>query len=169
MSKTVIALGFIVIAAMSALPAAAQESNRESGPYSLALVAGVSQFDLSGTGTAPIIGGRVAAALKSWLAIEGALGTLRPDESSRSIRYFIPEAQLQFQIPTRVRPYLGFGGGYFMGSGLPKRGTASLSGGLIVPVRDKYDARGELRVRGIGSSFGGATAEWTIGIGYRVP
>ena len=82
--------------------------------HAAGLVAGVSQFDLSGTGTTALVGARLETELQRWLVAEGALGYFRPQEQfpERST-YAIPEVQLQVQYPGRVvRPYLGVGGGY---------------------------------------------------------
>lgn len=154
--------------------AAAQGATPPAPPrprYAAGVVAGASQFDLSGTGTTALVGARVEAELRRWLVAEGALGLSRPAEQlgPRST-YTIPEAQLQLQLPGRAfRPYLGAGVGYVVGGhGLEARGTVSGAGGLRVAVPGtRVDARGELRVRGVGRSFTGSTAEWTLGTGYR--
>jgi hypothetical protein len=171
-----LAVGIGVLAALAAAPVGAQQASgaptlRERPRYAAALLAGVSQFDLSGTGTTGIVGARVEAEVRRWLVAEGALGFFRPVEQfgGRS-RYTIPEAQLQVQFPGRaVRPYLGAGGGYvFASGGRGTQGTASGAAGLRLALPGApIDARGELRVRGIGRSFTGSTAEWTLGLGYR--
>lgn len=155
----------VTVASPGPVPSAGVPRPRYAG----GVVAGASQFDLSGTGTTGIIGGRIEADVRSWLVAEGAVGFFRPAEQfgGRS-RYTIPEAQLQVQIPGHmVRPYLGAGGGWVFASGRNMTGTVSGAGGLRVELQRALDARGELRVRGIGSSFSGATAEWTLGLGYR--
>ena len=153
-----------------ALPAAGQSSSVVSRPrHAAALVAGASQFDLSGTGTTGVFGARVETELRRWLVAEGALVFFRPMEQfGGRLRYTITEAQLQLQLPGRVfRPYLGVGGGYVFAQGNDMRGTGSVAAGVRVALRPSLDLRSELRVRGIGSSFSGSTAEWTIGLGYR--
>jgi hypothetical protein len=143
---------------------------RSEAQFTVGLAAGVSQFDLSGTGSANVFAARVGADVKRWLVLEGSVATFRPTESLGKSTYYVPEAQLQAQVPARMlRPYVGVGGGYFVGtSGRPTRGTASLSGGLRAALGDSPAiAQAELRVRGIGEHFGGSTAEWTIGLGWR--
>lgn len=144
---------------------------RDVPKHAVSLVAGVSQFDLSGTGTDAVIGVRAETAWRRWLVAEAALSSFRPGEDiPRTTRYWIPEAQVQLQIPgARIRPYLGAGGGYVLiPDARPNRGTASLSTGVRAALPgSNLDARGELRVRGIGRNFGGSTAEWTAGVGYR--
>ncbi len=139
--------------------------------YGASLVAGVSQYDLSGTGTTAVLGMRLDAELRRWLVAEAALGFFRPEEQvGERTRYTLPEAQLQVQWPGRVvRPYLGAGGGYLLADGARGgRGTASAAGGARIALPGpRFDARGELRVRGVGSGFSGAAAEWVVGLGYR--
>lgn len=139
--------------------------------YAAGLVAGASQFDLSGTGTAGIIGARLEAEAQRWLVAEAALGFFRPEEQfGDRARYTVPEAQLQVQVPLRMlRPYVGAGGGWVLASGgRGTRGTASGAAGVRLGApRTRLDARGELRVRGIGRGFSGSTAEWTLGAAYR--
>lgn len=137
---------------------------------SAAIMLGVSQFDLSGTGTSPIASGRIDTELLRWLVAEGSLGLFRPDEQfGQQNSYAVPEAQLQIQLPLRVmRPYLGIGAGSFIGGGRGTRLTVSGAAGLRIALPSQpLDLRGELRVRGIGASFGGAAAEWTGGVAYR--
>jgi hypothetical protein len=159
------------LAAAAGAAAAQPPSAPAPWRYGASLVAGVSQYDLSGTGTTAVLGMRLDAELRRWLVAEAALGFFRPEEQvGERMRYTLPEAQLQVQWPGRVvRPYLGAGGGYLLADGSRGRqGTASASGGARVALPGaRVDARGELRVRGVGSRFSGAAAEWVVGLGYR--
>lgn len=135
---------------------------------SFSIVGGVSQYDLSGTGTAPFGAVRLEVPLLFVIA-EGSLGVFRPKESLGSRTYIIPEVQLQWQIlPFLVKPYVGLGGGLFRsvaGPGVRSELTASASAGVRVGIPlIGAGFRGELRVRGIGSSFVGSAAEWTLGL-----
>ena len=73
----------------------------------------------------------------------------------------------------RVAPYLGLGGGgAFDLRGAAYGGsyntyTASGATGVRTWLSDNFGLRGELRVRGIGKSFGGSAAEWTLGTSWR--
>ncbi len=100
--------------------------------------------------------------------MEGALESFHPQEQfGLSSRYTIPEVQLQVQYPGRVvRPYLGVGGGYVLASdGREKQGTGSGALGFrVAPQNAPVAVLAELRVRGIGKSFGGSAAEWTVGL-----
>lgn len=155
------------------------------------VVGGAAQFDLSGTGTTAFGGLRADYQLARFLIAEGAVGVLRPAEQYRQrFTYVIPEAQLQVQLPVgRVRPYLGVGGGALIAANRPavyrnvtppsestpgseevirygSKVNATLSGavGSRFNVSPRLDLRGELRVRGVGAKFGGALAEWTVGL-----
>ena len=157
--------------ALTTRPASAQSATTPpiaaQSRYAAGLVAGFSQFDLSGTGTTALVGARLEAELQRWLVAEGAFGYFRPAEQSGIRSHYIPEVQLQVQVPGHVvRPYLGVGGGYMFTSGGPeKQGTGSGAVGLrVVPPNAPVTVLGELRVRGIGRSFGGSTAEWTVGL-----
>ncbi|MBX9853961.1 MAG: hypothetical protein K2Y26_00425 [Gemmatimonadaceae bacterium] len=67
-----------------ATPVAAQSptSPTEDRRFAVGLVAGASQFDLSGTGTTAIVGARFETRLRRWLLAEAALSTFRPEEQS---------------------------------------------------------------------------------------
>jgi hypothetical protein len=161
----------MAVAGLTAIAISHGRAQSSALVHSAALVAGASQFDLSGTGTTGIVGARFENDIRRWLAVEAAVGFMRPEEQfgSRTL-YTIPEGQLQLQFPGRtVRPYLGAGGGYvFASGGRGSRGTASGSTGFRVALPGNvFDARAELRVRGIGETFGGAAAEWTLGVGRR--
>jgi hypothetical protein len=152
-----------------ALPSASRLSAQLPIP-TFGLAGGVSHFDLSGTGSAPIAAVRVDLPLFPLIA-EGSLTAFRPDEQNGVRRsYVIPEAQLQFQLfPMFVRPYVGVGAGYFRAitGPDPHRNdvTYSASAGIRAGFPTlPFSVRAEFRVRGIGSGFGGSTTEWTIGV-----
>lgn len=160
----------------AAIPVGAQAAARE-----VSLAVGVSQFDASGTGTAPIVAIRGAAPLVGrWLLGEVSFAYASLDEqfSTTDTRVGIGEGQLQVQYPPmRVRPYVGLGGGwlhYFNNAEGRSAATPTLSGsvGLRIPIVSALLLRGELRLRswkGSGSSsvFVNSAAEFTAGIGYR--
>src|SRR5437763_794450 len=89
----------------------AQAPSRE-----LSLAVGASQFDASGTGTAPMAALRVAAPLVGrWMLGDFSLSYASLDEQLTSIntRIGVAEGQLQAQLPAaRLRPYVGLGGGW---------------------------------------------------------
>lgn len=172
MSRSFLPLAVAALMSIAAARAQAQQAGGmpASARYAIGVVAGATQFDLSGTGTTAVIGVRAEDELKRWLVGEAALGFFRPTQQSGGERpwYSIPEAQLQLQLPLgAVRPYIGAGGGWVIASG-NTTGTASGAAGLraMLPAVG-LDARAELRVRGISRSFSGSTAEWTLGLARR--
>jgi hypothetical protein len=136
----------------------------------LGIAGGVTQFDLSGTGSTPFGAVRVELPLAMFI-LEGSVGAFRPQEQLGERRtYIIPEGQLQWQLfPTIIRPYLGVGGGWVRAIAGPdphnQDGTVSASAGVRAGLPGMpFTIRAELRVRGIGTGFKGSAAEWTIGL-----
>jgi len=159
----------------SAIPVAAQTATRE-----VSFAVGASQFDASGTGTAPIVAIHAATPLVGqWMLGEVSFSYASLDEqfSTTNTRVGVGEGQLQAQFPaTRVRPYVGLGGGwlhYFNNAAGRSAATPTVSGsvGLRMPVASSLMLRGELRLRswkgGGGSGFVNSAAEFTAGMGYR--
>lgn len=159
----------------SAIPVAAQTATRE-----VSFAVGASQFDASGTGTAPIAAIRAATPLVGqWMLGEVSFSYASLDEqfSTTNTRVGVGEGQLHAQYPaTRVRPYVGLGGGwlhYFNNAAGRSTATPTVSGsvGLRIPVASSFMTRGELRLRswkgGGSAGFVNAAAEFTAGIGYR--
>lgn len=144
----------------------------QSAP-ALSLAVGVTQFDLSGTGTAPLGVARASVPLNRVIGVEVGVGVAQPEQQSVGHTVLvIPEAQILFGIPGTISPYLGLGGGFATdtrGEGVDAetRVTASGSVGARWRVGSSIGLRGELRVRGIGSKFQGTAGEWTIGLVRR--
>ena len=144
----------------------------------LSLAAGAFQFDLSGTGTAPMVAARAELPLNRYLLAEGGLVVARPKQQfGGTTTFFVPEAQIQAQAPLaggRVAPYLGVGAGYAIDrrtsafGGTRSDPTFSAATGVRYWLTDQLGLRGELRVRGVGSGFGGSAAEWTLGTAWRL-
>lgn len=133
------------------------------------IAGGVSKFELSGTGTAPFGAVRVDLPLSA-LIVEGSFGAFRPQENFGVRRtYVVPEGQLQLQLfPAFIRPYVGIGGGWMRAVSGPEPlrsdVTASVSAGVRLGLPGlPFAVRGEVRLRGIGSSFGQRASEYTIG------
>ncbi|HKH92076.1 MAG TPA: hypothetical protein VKA54_09740 [Gemmatimonadaceae bacterium] len=74
----------------------------------------------------------------------------------------------------RVAPYLGVGAGYAIDrrtstyGGTRSDPTFSAATGVRYWVTDQLGLRGELRVRGVGTGFGGSAADWTLGTAWRL-
>ena len=161
----------VAMASVTQALSAQLASGVQRAERSVALVGGVSQFDLSGTGTTGVIGLRGELSAKRWCVLEAGLMAFRPNEQfGEQLTYVIPEVQVQVQVPSRiVRPYLGLGVGSLIASGdRDARRAVSAAGGVRIQIPEtRLDVRAELRVRGIGEFFSGAIAEWTLGSGYQ--
>ena len=157
---------------VAALAAPTQRAGAQIIPRPhVSIMGGVSQWDLSGTGTAPFGAVRVDVPLVFIIA-EGSLGVFRPKEDIGTSTYIIPEVQIQYQfVPFLVKPYVGIGGGWFTAVSGPGDHRSEVTGSASAGVRVAVPViaaglRGEVRVRGIGSGFSGGAAEWTLGLSW---
>ena len=162
------------------VPAGARAQSVAESPAprrpAISVSAGAFQYDLSGTGTAPMVAVRAERPLARYALVEGGLTLARPEQQfGGTTTFLVPEAQLQAQLPLgRVAPYLGVGAG----AAFDRRGdgfggtrsdlTVSGAGGLRAQLTDQVGLRAELRVRGIGTGFTGSAAEWTVGAAWRL-
>lgn len=158
-----------VLAILTVLPApaAAQQPER-----ALMVIAGPSQYDLGGTGTAPFGAVRLALPLGRTFVFEPGLTYLSyTSQFDPRIHHILPEAQLQAQLPGETfRPYLGAG----LGASLAvSEGdevmdlTLSGAAGVRVLLGSGWMLGGELRVRVI-DPWTGTTADWGFGLGRRL-
>jgi len=141
----------------------------------LSLSAGVSQFDLSGTGTTGILAVRGEYPIVPALLVEGGVTIARPDQQfDIDGTLVMPEVQLQLQLPRRVAPFIGLGTGFSHDGAVARFGgdandiTFSGAAGLRAAVTRAVGLRMELRVRYFGTGFTGATADWTLGVAWRL-
>lgn len=165
---SLLVLGSALLIAASA--GAQVNSAVTAGPHNktISLIAGVSQFDLSGTGMAPIVGARADMEINRWFVGEVGFTAMRPlEQFGQRATYILPELQLQAQLPLSVvRPYLGLGAGASFAQETER--TVAVAGGARVLLPGTSTAlRAELRVRGIRGDFSGSMAEWTLGVGRR--
>lgn len=161
------------LAAALTLFALAAPVSAQDGPR-VSLMAGVSQFDLSGTGDALTTAVRVDGDVTPILLWEAGLGFSFPEQQfdEDKTTLMIPEAQVQLQRPGRFAPYLGIGAGVafdFRGDDVGTRVDPTFSGavGARFDLATQVGLRGELRVRGVGTGFEGSAAEWTLGLTWR--
>lgn len=161
------ALGGVALAIAAAAPAEAQDEMTPSA----ALVGGVFQYDLSGTGAVPFGGVRLFLPLHAWIAVEPAITyAAYESEADDEIPLLVPEVQLQGRLESgRVDPFLGIGiGGAFdlrKNRGGKELVVSSYSAGAGARVRlgRGWSGRAELRLRAV-DGFAGSVAEWTLGI-----
>lgn len=171
-SSLVRSLFVAVVAPLTLLAARSRRATAQLPIPHIGIVGGVSRYSLSHTGTTPFGALRVDVPLLMFVG-EGSVGLFRPHETDGTPTYVIPEVQLQYQfLPFLVRPYVGVGGGWFRAvSGTDPRGnelTGSASAGIrITPPILGFGLRGEVRLRGVGSSWGSNNAtEFLIGISF---
>lgn len=169
-TNRVIGLGLAAGATLALLPAGGRA--QEIPPPAIALVAGVSQYDLSGTGTVGFASLRLDLPMATWLYAEPGFGTMRyVSQGGERIRHLAAEVQLQGSWPLgRFHPYLGAGAGGFFDLRKQRGGaqfvepSVSGAGGLRVTLPHGLGVRAELRVRAIGKRFGASMAEWGAGV-----
>jgi hypothetical protein len=159
--------------------------------YNLPGSPGAFRIFLAGVGTTPLVAGRVELPLSRFVLAEGGLAVARPEQQYTSstvsldpdpqfvarTTFLISELQLQVQAPLaagRLAPYLGLGAGIANDrqpskyGGSKSNSTVSGSMGLRYWLSDRLGLRAELRTRGVGSSSGGTTHEWTLGTAWRL-
>jgi hypothetical protein len=133
----------------------------------VSLMGGRASYDLSGTGTETVIGGRVDVPLNRYLLVEPAITWFRyQPQFGGPITYLFPEVGLQVQLPIdNVAPYIGGGAGraFAPSHRWQSEWTLHAVGGMRVHARAGWGLRGELRLRGIGP-FGAVTADITAGL-----
>jgi len=151
-------------------PAIAQDGDRGSA----AVLGGVSQYDLSGTGTSAVVSLRGTTALERPLLLEGALAYLPyTSQGSSRVHHVLPEVQAQLQwVRDGIRPYLGAGVGasfarweaddFGDGGRTETDLTVSGAGGVRWPLGPAWAIQGELRIRAI-DPWTGTTADWGLG------
>jgi hypothetical protein len=156
----------------AAVPVRAQAPMMRPQHATLNLAAGVSVWDLSGTGNSIIFAARLDRPLGvHWLLGEGSLATFTTDEQGGSNTYLIPEVQLQLQVPRVIAPYVGGGfGGFGRVAGDASRDmaltTSAAAGVRLWGIIPRGVLRAEVRLRGIGREFTGSAFETTGGVGW---
>ena len=151
---------------------AADAGAQEIPPPAVAVVAGVAQYDLSGTGDETFIALRIDLPMAEYLYVEPSFGYMSYEsQGEEDIRHLSAEVQVQGSWPLgRWRPYLGVGAGGFFDLRKQRGGSdlvqPAFSGatGLRVDLPSGFGARAELRVRGIETGFTGTVAEWGAGL-----
>ena len=144
---------------------------------SVSLSAGAMQYDLAGTGNAPLLAARGELPLSRHFLVEGGLSAARPEQRLRGMTTLLtPEAQLQAQLPlagTWIAPYFGTGVGATINRragalGSQRDLTLSAATGVRYWLSEDRGLRAELRLRRLGADFGGTAAEWTLGSAWRL-
>ena len=165
-----LSLTFLVVG--TAAPGAAQDPSSAR----VTIAGGVTEFDIAGSGTAPVFAVRADLGIARWLVIEPSLSYAPVDQDFGDSRLFLPEIQAQLQWPLGpIAPYLGVGAGYLIevpeDDDVERDNESTFSGaaGLRVDVTERVGARGELRLRATSiDDFSGTLADWTAGLSYRL-
>lgn len=139
----------------------------------ITVLAGVSEYDLSGVGSAWFSGARFDTRPIRFLVLEAGLHYFHYTSQfgDEPVRYLIPEVQVQFEpVRGRFRPYLGAGAG---AAWLFWRGdnsldlTVSAALGLRVDLLADWGLLAEGRLWAI-DPWGGSVAELGFGISRRL-
>ncbi len=149
---------------------AAQEM---AAQHSVTVMAGPTNFDLSGTGTTLGLAVRGTRALTPHLAVETGLLFARPDLQGGRATLVLPEAHLQYHWRFgNVAPYAGGGLGFAHQS---REGSVSATnlalaaaGGARAYLNDRVAVLGEFRLRGITRNFSGSIAEFMGGMSLAI-
>jgi hypothetical protein len=133
----------------------------------LALAAGPSPYDLSGTGT-----GASGAVFLTWRPLSGLV--LEPgvtvfrylSQFDERTSLLFPELSVQAEVPGgRFHPFLGGGGGgaFVLGGTGETVATLHAVGGARIDIGDVWGMRGEMRIRAV-HPWTGNTVDLLLGI-----
>lgn len=155
-----------------ALPtfAVAQQAQTWSDGH-VTLMAGVSVFDRSGTGTTGIYALRADLPIYPTVLLEGGLSYARRGEDPGIGDVFIPGIQVHLQGTSgQFSPYVGLGAGLTIetaeGGGQDDVSfSPSFSAGLRIALTEGAGLRFEGRLNAVGADFSGVYPELTGGIG----
>jgi hypothetical protein len=142
---------------------------------SVAVQAGVFNFDLSGTGNSPLLAVSADWTATQHVLIEGAVTFAFPDQQfGDRTTFVIPEGLVQYQwVRGKFAPFVGGG----IGAGIDFRDNAfggtqtdlaiSGGGGFRLNLSDSMGIRVDGRLRGFGTRFSGSAAELRGGVFWR--
>ena len=156
---------FVALAVLCITSASALQAQTENA---FTVMGGVSQYDLSGTGTGPFAAVRYERLIRPAL-IAGAGIAYMTDRQEFRVRehHVFPEVMLQLQVPRgSLRPYLGAGAGLAFSSAgdfSETDWTLAGAGGLRIAAGSAWSIRGELRIRAV-DPWVGTTADWGFGV-----
>ena len=162
----------LTAAALAALllPSAADAQHSRTH---VSVMAGVTEYDLSGVHTSGIYALRLAAPWHPNLLVEGSLSYVRTEQDFGESDLFLPEVQAQLQGTwARFSPYVGIGAGAAFD--LPKDEDLEtdtdfapvFSVGARVAVAQGVGVRIDGRLHGIEADFTGTVSELTGGFTF---
>jgi opacity protein-like surface antigen len=146
---------------------------QDAGWTQIAVSASKIDYDLAGVGSTPGLAVRATRALTPGVAVELRGLFAVPELNFGRSTLFIPEAHLQYHWNLgRFSPYVGGG----IGTALVKSRfhtdwdvALSTAVGTSVRLTDRVGLTGELRLRGHEMDFAGSTAEFSVGLAWRLP
>jgi hypothetical protein len=152
--------------------AVATASAQSSTPHaSRSLAAGLSFFDLYGTGVAPMAAARLDIPINRFFAFDGGvIGALPAEQFGMKSALLVPELGFQLQLPTRISPYIGADVGSaipFRKYGISHELSVSTALGTRAWLNERTGVLAEFRLRGMGQRFTGSAGELTLGMAWR--
>ena len=159
----------VILLATAAGSAPRGAQAQETGA-AFAVVGGLMQYDLSGTGNTFFAAVRVEAPLSPIVLVEPGLMFSRYDAQGGSkVSLLFADMHLQLQGRGVVSPYVGLGGGpafAFRDGRTDIQLSLSAALGLRYRINPQWRVGGELRIRAV-DPFAGTTSEWGLGISRR--
>jgi hypothetical protein len=173
MVMSVISAGVLALSSTARAQSVSDEGLARSG-NGIEIVAGLMDFDLSGTGATTALSIRGTKALTPRLSLQAGATLANPEQQFGSSFFAAPEAHLTYSWRfARWQPFVSGGGGlaYLRGGARDADWRLALSGGggLKVHLDDRLYVIGEMRLRGLSRDFSATTAEWLGGIGWQLP
>lgn len=170
--NTAVLIFCLVLAFIAPGAAIGQE---EPPPRQITAASGLLQFDFARDGVTPMLAVRAGTPVSTVLLLEGSLVAARPGQRFGTSTFLVPEAQVHLSLPfTGFTPYFGLGFGGILDlrddADGGTRTTMTISGslGLRAWLWERTGLVGEYRARGIGTDFEDTSAEYTIGLSYRL-
>jgi hypothetical protein len=159
----------VLVVSVLAVPAQAQQTSWGDVAVSAAAV----DYDLSGTGQTAGLAVRLTRDLTDHLVVEARGLFARPNQQFGPSTFVIPEGQLQYRWNlARVTPFVGGG----LGASVVRSDfhtdwdpAMSVAGGAGIRLTRQLGLLAEMRVRGIEWDFAASTAEWSLGLAWRLP
>jgi hypothetical protein len=140
----------------------------------IAVTAGKTDYDLSGTGTRNVVALRVQLPISHYFRIEPGVTYMNHrvfDGLLARVHVMMPEVQVQGAVQLgRIEPYLGLGAGTAIRS---LEGTSvwdmtvSAAGGVRLELGGGWGLGSELRLRAI-DPWAGSTADWGVSLLKRL-
>lgn len=162
MRQTTLSIAVLAASIVAASPVAAQSAS------ALTLGGGASFYDLSGTGTEPVLTARAHVPVHRVVRVDISAGYMRYEaQTDRTVTQLFPEFTAVIARPTgHLRPEIGFGAGFaaVLSGGEESEPTLHAIVGLMVPLgAGPWALRPEARIRSV-DPWTGSLVDVTIGL-----